>query len=114
MTTTMVTKFTAFQRLAGKNFFEHVVLTTTMWPEPGDPNYSQELQESEARENDLQAEHWKVMIDKGSTSQRFCRTPESAWDIINYVVHVQSEKMTKDSNSTKRGKVKRLIPNCAS
>ncbi|KAF9467103.1 hypothetical protein BDZ94DRAFT_1280464 [Collybia nuda] len=65
-----------FGRLCGDGAIEHVILVTTMWDrvkeEVGVP-----------RESELKKKYWHQMIQLGSTTQRFRKTPESAWDIID-------------------------------
>lgn len=65
-----------FRELCGKENFKNVVLVTTMWDE-----VTEEV--GSARENELQSDFWRSMINLGSTIHRFDGTVESAWKIIS-------------------------------
>ncbi|KAL4078024.1 P-loop containing nucleoside triphosphate hydrolase protein [Scleroderma citrinum] len=67
-----------FKELCGRDNFKNVVLVTTMWSEVLEDVGLQ-------REEELQNDFWKAMINLGSTTHRFHLTEESAWEIINAI-----------------------------
>ncbi|KIO01138.1 hypothetical protein M404DRAFT_150982 [Pisolithus tinctorius Marx 270] len=73
---TPLRNYNMFKELCGKENFKNVVLVTTMWDE-----VTEEV--GSARENELQSDFWRSMIDLGSTIHRFDGTMESAWKIIS-------------------------------
>ncbi|KAF5351032.1 hypothetical protein D9756_008415 [Leucocoprinus leucothites] len=88
MTGSIMKNFEMFQKLCGNDFFNRIILTTTMWP---NEHYGfdglQELErEFEAREQDLKETYWKFMTASGSKVRRFTGTPHSAQRIINEIV----------------------------
>jgi hypothetical protein len=68
-----------FERLCGRNYFENIILTTTMWDKVGEDIGSH-------REKELKGEFWKTMINQGSKTIRYHNTQESAWEILDSVV----------------------------
>lgn len=106
MTRTVVKNFDMFQKLCGRNFYQRVVLVTTMWPEGTSqfPNTTKDEQltfgESENdefyrqllhREKDLEVNYWGSMIRQGSTHFRFTGTQDSAWRIFNYIIDARAK-----------------------
>jgi polyhydroxyalkanoate synthesis regulator phasin len=79
-----------FRKLCGDHFIKNVVLTTTMWPKPGEADEDVNLYID--RENNLIKEFWSDMFAQGSNIFRFDATPKSAWDIINYLIVADTEK----------------------
>ncbi|KAI5987410.1 hypothetical protein F5J12DRAFT_728429 [Pisolithus orientalis] len=73
---TPLRNYNMFRELCGKENFKNVVLVTTMWDE-----VTEEV--GSARENELQSDFWRSMINLGSTIHRFDGTTESAWEIIS-------------------------------
>ncbi|KAL4065615.1 P-loop containing nucleoside triphosphate hydrolase protein [Scleroderma yunnanense] len=67
-----------FKELCGRDNFKNVVLVTTMWSEVLEDVGLQ-------REEELQNDFWKAMIQLGSTTHRFHLTEESAWEIIDTI-----------------------------
>ncbi|KAF5359187.1 hypothetical protein D9756_003431 [Leucocoprinus leucothites] len=65
-----------FQKLCGKDRYDKVILTTTMWSEV-------EREEGYSREKELRDDYWASMIKMGSVVCRFENTSESAWRIIH-------------------------------
>lgn len=65
-----------FGRLCGDSAIGNVILVTTMWDRvnPG---------VGERRESELKSKYWREMMRLGSTSERFHKTFESAWEIID-------------------------------
>ncbi|KIK12622.1 hypothetical protein PISMIDRAFT_689313 [Pisolithus microcarpus 441] len=78
ITETTLRNFNMFKELCGKDNYKNVVFVTTMWDK-----VSKEV--GLEREQDLQSDFWRAMISMGSTTRRFERTAESAWEIINSV-----------------------------
>ncbi|KAI5998376.1 hypothetical protein F5J12DRAFT_849999 [Pisolithus orientalis] len=70
--------YNIFKELCGKDNCKNVIFVTTMWDQVWEEFGSE-------REQDLQSDFWQAMISLGSTTRRFERTTESAWDIINSV-----------------------------
>lgn len=90
MGSTPLKNLTMFKKLCGENFFERVILTTTMWSE-GASHDSEEMTYIE-REEELKRDYWAQMIDRGSVTLRFRRTQASAWSIIDHLIAVNSAK----------------------
>jgi hypothetical protein len=97
-----------FQKLCGKDRFERVILTTTMWPD--DPSDRHDAVE---REKELRDDYWKIMIQKGSHTTPFDGSQASAWSILDPLVKkakqailIQKElkKSWKDVPDTAAGK----------
>jgi len=68
-----------FHRLCGDDALRNVVLGTTKWSRVSDD-------EGMGREDELQAIHWKTMIDGGSTVRRFSSTTDSARKIVSVIL----------------------------
>ena len=68
-----------FEKLCGEDF-ENVVLTTTMWDEV-------EPEVGEMREAQLKSEYWKIMIDRGSSVQRFHQDQKSAFEVLSPIIN---------------------------
>ncbi|KXN85560.1 hypothetical protein AN958_11127 [Leucoagaricus sp. SymC.cos] len=80
-----------FRKIFGEHFFENIVLTTTMWPAHGTPDV-EETKTYVDRENGLKNDYWNEMIAGGSIVCRFQNTPRSAWDIINHLISINTQK----------------------
>ncbi|KAF9444015.1 hypothetical protein P691DRAFT_737086 [Macrolepiota fuliginosa MF-IS2] len=78
-----------FKKLCGEDFFEKVILTTTMWPEVGG---GVEEDIYIRREGELSRTYWAEMTNKGSFTCRFRNTQASAWEILNRVVAHESRR----------------------
>ena len=74
-----------FEKLCGKNAFHNVVLTTTMWDE-----VDEEI--GEERERELKEIYWKSMLGRNSTTSRFLRTRESAFDVIEPLIDAANKR----------------------
>lgn len=76
-----------FEKIYGQDISRRIILTTTMWPDPNDRNYSQKAEEEcNEHEQDLIDNYWNVMIAKGSRVIRFLNTPRSAQEVLNEVL----------------------------
>lgn len=98
MTKTVVKNFDMFQKLCGRNFYQRVVLATTMWPEGMSQFHQNDQIASEhnefywqlfSREKDLERNYWGPMIRQGSAHFRFTGTQDSAWGIFNHIIHTR-------------------------
>ena len=67
-----------FEKLCGKEF-STIVLTTTMWDDI-------DLESGEEREQELQDNYWRSMINRGSTVKRFLYTSASAFDVLRPIL----------------------------
>jgi hypothetical protein len=74
-----------FEELCGKNTFRNVILTTTMWDEVDEET-------GEDREGELKSKYWKDMLERGSTTGRFMRTRESAFNLIYPLIGTANER----------------------
>jgi hypothetical protein len=98
MANTPLKNLKMFKKLCGEDFFERVVLVTTMWPATmSDPAadqgyYQGEMRSCEERENELETVYWSDMINHGSKTWRFTNSKESTWDIIDYIIDIESQK----------------------
>ncbi|KAF8064983.1 P-loop containing nucleoside triphosphate hydrolase protein [Lyophyllum atratum] len=68
-----------FKHLCGEAALSKVVLGTTKWARVPQSD-------GEGREDELEAIHWKPMLDKGSKMCRFKDTRESAMEFINTIL----------------------------
>ncbi|KAF8159711.1 hypothetical protein B0H34DRAFT_414984 [Crassisporium funariophilum] len=68
-----------FGHLCGTRAANKVVFVTTMWDK-----VKQSV--AEERELDLKTNHWKVMIELGSKTNRFTNTEQSAWNVIKPIL----------------------------
>ena len=68
-----------FEELCGKNAFKNIILTTTMWDEV-------DKEMGEDREAQLKKEYWRTMLERNSTTSRFLRTRESAFELIEPLI----------------------------
>lgn len=73
---TPLRNLTMFQALCGDDALKNVILATTMWDQV-QPDVGSK------RENQLQTEFWKPMIERGSRVARFNSDFGSAWEIAN-------------------------------
>ena len=81
-----------FEELCGKNAFQSVILTTTMWDEV-------DKEVGEERERELKTKYWQSMLERNSTTSRFLRTRESAFDLIEPLIeaaNVRSSVLLQD------------------
>ena len=74
-----------FEELCGKNAFHNVILTTTMWDEVDEET-------GEERERELKTKYWRKMLERGSTTKRFLRTRESAFDVIEPLIEAANHR----------------------
>ena len=74
-----------FEELCGKNAFQNVILTTTMWDEVDEET-------GKDRERELKTNHWRTMLDRNSTTSRFLRTRESAFNLIDPLIEAANER----------------------
>ncbi|KAI6039625.1 hypothetical protein EDC04DRAFT_2894970 [Pisolithus marmoratus] len=63
-----------------------IALVTTMWDEVGEEVGNERLAE-------LQGNHWKQMLESGSTVLRYQNTPESAMELLRAVVCQKSDQI---------------------
>ena len=75
-----------FEKLCGKEF-STIVLTTTMWD-------IVDSESGEQREQELQDNYWRSMINRGSTVKRFLYTPASAFDVLRPILTQVHETRT--------------------
>lgn len=68
-----------FEELCGKNNLQKVILTTTMWDEV-------DQETGEKREEELKSKYWRPMLQRKSTTDRFKRTRESAFTVIDPLI----------------------------
>ena len=70
-----------FEELCGKNTLQKLILTTTMWDEV-------DQETGETREGDLRSTYWQPMLQRNSTTNRFRRTRESAFTVIDPLIDI--------------------------
>ena len=68
-----------FEELCGKNALQKVILTTTMWDDV-------DQETGETREGELRSTYWRPMLQRNSTTNRFERTRESAFTVIDPLI----------------------------
>ena len=71
-----------FEELCGKDAFQNIILTTTMWDLVDEET-------GEKRERELRTDYWGPMLDRGSTTSRFLRTRESAFAVIEPLLEAE-------------------------
>ena len=69
-----------FRSLCGKDALEHVVICTTKW------SNTLTKEEGGSRTELLKKDHWKEMIEGGSTVRKFDDSQKSAWDVIAPII----------------------------
>ena len=74
-----------FEELCGKNAFHNVILATTMWDEVDEET-------GEAREHELKTKYWQAMLAQNSTTSRFMRTRESAFELIDPLIDTANKR----------------------
>ena len=74
-----------FEELCGKNAFHNVILATTMWDEV-------DKETGEAREHELKTKYWQAMLAQNSTTSRFMRTRESAFELIDPLIDTANKR----------------------
>ena len=74
-----------FEELCGKNALQSVILITTMWDEVDE-------KVGETREKELKSKYWRSMLERGSTTGRFMRTRESAFNLIYPLIVTANEQ----------------------
>jgi hypothetical protein len=79
MTGTPFKNLRMFEELCGKNAFKNIILTTTMWDKV-------DKEKGEDRERQLKQEYWRTMLERNSTTSRFLRTRESAFEVIEPLI----------------------------
>ena len=67
-----------FTKLCGDDALKHVILATTMWTRI-------KTDIAERRDAELHEKYWSPMLERGSQSQRFHDTFNSAWEIIDNI-----------------------------
>ena len=75
------------EELCGKNPFQNVILTTTMWDEVDEKT-------GEDRERELKINYWRTMLGRGSTTSRFMRTRESAFNLIDPLIEAANRRIS--------------------
>jgi DNA repair exonuclease SbcCD ATPase subunit len=73
------------EKLCGKDAFQTIILTTTMWDEVDE-------EAGEARERELKSKYWQAMLDRNSTTRRFMRSRESAFELINPLIDAANKR----------------------
>jgi hypothetical protein len=74
-----------FEELCGKNAFQNIILTTTMWDEV-------DQETGEDRERELKEVYWRTMLKRNSTTSRFLRTRESAFNLIEPLIETATRR----------------------
>jgi hypothetical protein len=74
-----------FEELCGKNAFKNIILTTTMWDEV-------DKETGEERERELKTKYWRFMLERNSTTSRFLRTRESAFEVIEPLIDAANKR----------------------
>ncbi|KAL4062282.1 hypothetical protein V8B97DRAFT_1878072 [Scleroderma yunnanense] len=76
-----------FQKLCGDESLKNVVIVTTMWDKVT-------TEEGKQREQELMSSDnlFRPLLDKGATMMRHDRTPESATNVINYLLKKEPTK----------------------
>ncbi|KAJ3574915.1 hypothetical protein NP233_g1439 [Leucocoprinus birnbaumii] len=90
--------FSLFKRICGPDFYDKVILITSMWPE-NDHAASVECHEREKRIAD---EYWSLMVAGGSEILRFMKSTDSAWHIVNKLISM-SDHCRRDVKNDEGG-----------
>ena len=75
------------EELCGKNALQKVILTTTMWDEV-------DQEKGETREAELRSRYWRPMLQRNSTINRFRRTRESAFTVIDPIIDIANTRFS--------------------
>ena len=86
MSGTELKNLRVFEKLCGEDF-SRIVLVTTMWDEV-------EREMGELRETQLKYEHWKTLIDRGSSIRQFYCNQKSAFDILAPFIDEANQRST--------------------
>jgi predicted ribosome quality control (RQC) complex YloA/Tae2 family protein len=76
-----------FEKICGPKACSRVVMMTTMWDELDDE------ETGESRQEELETTFWKPMIDRGSKTERYRNTSESAWRILEPFLGNQRQRL---------------------
>lgn len=79
MSGSLLKNLRTFTSLCGQEAFPNVVIATTMWSEAV-------KKIGVKREDELNGEFWKGLLDEGIRTARFDNTPESAWVITDSIL----------------------------
>ncbi|TFK33827.1 P-loop containing nucleoside triphosphate hydrolase protein [Crucibulum laeve] len=74
-----------FEELCGKNAFQNVILTTTMWDEVNE-------EVGKLREEELIHKYWKSMMDRKSKTMRFENDRQSAFNVLAPLLESANER----------------------
>ncbi|KAG0694750.1 hypothetical protein DFH29DRAFT_307812 [Suillus ampliporus] len=88
-------------KLAHPSMAKNVVLVTTRWED------LRRNSDGVKRETDLLTKYWRTMLEKGSTSARFTKTHDSAWQIAD---HIQHGKIDESSICLELANILRQLP----
>jgi hypothetical protein len=78
-----------FERLCGRDALQNVIIATTMWSQPEDP---WELQQEKKLFTET---YWKAITDQVSATVRHHNTWNSAWDILNRLLHSKRQRTVR-------------------
>lgn len=91
---------TLFEEFCGSQWFERVVMMTTMWDRLKDKTMG------ERREEELRSTFWRPMIDCGSTIVRYESNRESAWHILRLFLDTPRHPLQERAGSILANKLK--------
>ena len=78
-----------FRSLCGEDCLENIVLGTTKW--------ALNVPDSRLRHEQLLAEYWKPLLDKGAKAFRIEDTAASAWKLIDKIISPEAHKTLNDT-----------------
>ena len=76
-----------FKELCGKDALQNVVLVTTMWNVA-----DKEVQEAREEELKTNPKYWRAMLAQNSTTSRFMRTRESAFNLMDPLIDIANKR----------------------
>jgi hypothetical protein len=78
-----------FRSMCGEDNLDSIVLGTTKW--------ALNVPDSRSRHDQLVAEYWKPLLDKGAMAFRIENTAASAWKLINRIISPRAQKTLNDT-----------------
>ncbi|KAF9450905.1 hypothetical protein P691DRAFT_424967 [Macrolepiota fuliginosa MF-IS2] len=86
MAGTLLKNLKTFEKLCGTESCSQIIMVTTMWDALADKEVG------ERREEELKSTFWEPMMRRGSSTQRYGDTEQSAWSILEQFLHAPRER----------------------
>lgn len=93
-----------FEKICGPQACSRIVMVTTMWDDLGDE------ETGIRREEELKSSFWAPMMKRGSTTERYKNTEESAWHILQPFIEAPKNKLAAVQLQKETVKHNRALP----